>query len=69
MTPPGCARHRWSPWADGPRGLVERRCACGSVERATPEAAAERDLAPLLAELRALGCVVTVTITRKEAPA
>ena len=37
MTAGGCGMHRWTPWRMVERGLLERRCPCGSVERGTPE--------------------------------
>jgi hypothetical protein len=30
--------HRWSDWLPVARDLLERRCACGDVERATYDA-------------------------------
>ena len=56
MTP--CPPHRWSPWRVIDRGLLERRCPCGNLEWATPEAIHTGTLAGLDAALDDLMSVI-----------
>ena len=49
--------HTWSPWYPVQAGLLEHRCACGSVERGTTETITDTMLHGMdaaLARLRAL---------------
>jgi hypothetical protein len=44
---------RWSPWREIDGGMLERRCGCGAVERATFEAINTQALEQLDAMLSA----------------
>jgi hypothetical protein len=54
MSAGGCSvAHRWSAWRPLASGLLERRCACGSVERGSYDAVNAAELEKLAAVLAA----------------